>query len=121
MNEIRSLTDLRLDLGKAADAPLRSPSLNKFAYRIAKTRFSDPIVWVAYPKGSSKNYRCEFNRDTGWDRLGTHGFEPVRLVAMNEDWSAPRFRRVDQIKTMTRSSAITKAGQAKIGIGRQPA
>ena len=24
-------------------------------------------LWVAYPKGSSKNYRCEFNRDTGWD------------------------------------------------------
>src|SRR5215831_19737841 len=39
----------------------------------------DAVVWFAYPKGSSKKYKCEFNRDTGWKALGNAGFEPVRM------------------------------------------
>jgi hypothetical protein len=62
----------------------------------------DPLIWFAYPKGSSKNYRCEFNRDTGWVALGAAGFEGVRQVAIDADWSALRFRRASFIKTMTR-------------------
>jgi len=30
---------------------------------------------------------------TGWNMLGHEGFEPVRMVAIDEDWSAKRFRR----------------------------
>ena len=26
----------------------------------------DAIVWFCYPKGTSKKYKCEFNRDNGW-------------------------------------------------------
>ncbi|OON67103.1 hypothetical protein [Hymenobacter sp. CRA2] len=74
----------------------------------------DVAVWVAYPKGSSKKYRCEFNRDTGWAALGAAGFEPVSQVAIDEDWSALRFRRVEYIKKMTRKGAISAGGQARI-------
>ncbi|MDX2008423.1 MAG: hypothetical protein SFU83_24525 [Meiothermus sp.] len=73
----------------------------------------DAVVWFAYPKGSSKTYRCEFNRDTGWAEVGEAGLEPVRQVAIDQDWSALRFRRVEFIKTMTRSFALTDAGRAK--------
>ncbi len=75
----------------------------------------DGVLWLAYPKGSSKKYTCDFNRDTGWSVLGKLGFEPVRMVAIDEDWSALRFRRVDYIKKMTRRSshALTEAGKAK--------
>ena len=73
----------------------------------------DAVLWIAYPKGSSKRYKCDFNRDTGWQALGTAGFEPVRQVAIDEDWSALRFRRVEFIKTMTRSFAMTDAGKEK--------
>ncbi|HTB67870.1 MAG TPA: hypothetical protein VK727_16725 [Steroidobacteraceae bacterium] len=62
----------------------------------------DAIVWMVYPKGTSKKYRCEFNRDSGWAALAAAGFEPVRMVAIDADWSALRFRRVEYIKTMTR-------------------
>jgi len=57
----------------------------------------DPLLWFAYPKGSSKKYRCAFNRDTGWDVLKSLGFDTVRAVAIDEDWSALRFRRVECI------------------------
>lgn len=34
--------------------------------------------------------------------MGEAGFEPVRMIAIDEDWSALRFRRAEFIKTMTR-------------------
>lgn len=75
----------------------------------------DGILWFAYPKASSKKYRCDFNRDTGWDMLGKFGFEPVRQVAIDEDWSALRFRRVEHIKSMKRQKnmAISADGNKK--------
>lgn len=75
----------------------------------------DAVVWIAYPKGSSKRYRCEFNRDTGWSAVGAAGFEPVRQVAIDEDWSALRFRRTEFIKSLTRnaSMAISPAGKER--------
>ena len=60
----------------------------------------DALIWFAYPKGTSKKYQCEFNRDTGWDVLRSEGFDTVRAVAIDEDWSALRFRRVEFIKVV---------------------
>jgi hypothetical protein len=68
---------------------------------------------VAYPKGSSKAYRCEFNRDTGWQALGAAGFEPVRQVSIDADWSALRFRRVARIASLTRRPAMTLSEEGK--------
>lgn len=59
----------------------------------------DALLWFAYPKGTSKKYKCEFNRDTGWDVLRSAGFDTVRAVAIDEDWSALRFRRVEYIRS----------------------
>jgi hypothetical protein len=75
----------------------------------------DAVVWLAYPKGSSKRYRCEFNRDTGWAAVGAAGFEGVRQVAIDADWSAIRFRRTEYIKALTRheSRASSPAGKAR--------
>lgn len=74
----------------------------------------DAVVWLCYPKGSSKKYRCEFNRDTGWAVAGDHGWEPVRQVAIDEDWSALRFRKVEFISKLTRSKALSREGQKRI-------
>ena len=75
----------------------------------------DAIVWFAYPKGTSKRYKCDFNRDSGWASLGAAGFEPVRLVAIDEDWSALRFRRAEFIKAMSRDPkhAMSSVGKKK--------
>lgn len=75
----------------------------------------DAILWMAYPKASSKNYRCEFKRDTGWAALGAAGYEPVRMVAIDADWSALRFRKVEHIRTLQRDpdGAISQVGRAR--------
>lgn len=83
--------------------------------RLAPAAQGDATLWMVYPKASSRRYRCEFNRDTGWQRLGEAGFEPVRQVAVDEDWSALRFRRVEFIRTLARKpeGAISTAGRAR--------
>lgn len=75
----------------------------------------DATLWIAYPKKSSKRYRADFDRDRGWDVLGAAGFEPVRQVRIDEDWSALRFRRVAHVKTLKRSKAmaLTEEGKAR--------
>lgn len=73
----------------------------------------DAIVWMAYPKGSSKKYQCDFNRDSGWLVLGDAGFEPVRQVAIDADWSALRFRRTEYIKSLTRRSDMALSPEGK--------
>lgn len=80
---------------------------------IAKKAEGDAVVWFAYPKGSSKNYKSEINRDSGWKVLGDAGFEPVRMVAIDEDFSAVRFRRVEFIKNLTRGKEHRMSAQGK--------
>jgi hypothetical protein len=89
--------------------------VNQIATALVPKLQGDAVVWFAYPKGSSKKYRCDFNRDTGWAVLGELGLEGVRQVAIDADWSALRFRRVDFIKTMSRDQqrAMTTEGKAK--------
>jgi hypothetical protein len=93
----------------------RQSEVDTLAKAIAKLAKGDAVVWFAYPKGTSKKYRSEINRDSGWQVLGKAGFEPVRMVAIDADWSAVRFRRAEFIKTMTRAKEhrMTAEGKAR--------
>jgi len=76
----------------------------------------DPMIWFAYPKTSSQNYASEITRDNGWQLLGKLGFEVVRNVSIDDDWTAMRFRRAEFIKTMTRAEKgrMTEVGKARL-------
>jgi hypothetical protein len=76
----------------------RKNEVDSLAPQIAKRAKGDVTVWFAYPKGTSKKYKCDFNRDTGWDALTAHGLETVRAIAIDEDWTALRFRRSEYVK-----------------------
>ncbi|MFA5045112.1 MAG: hypothetical protein WC542_04200 [Paludibacter sp.] len=62
----------------------------------------DAIVWISYPKGTSKKYKCDFNRDTSGEILSPYNMLPVRQISIDEDWSTLRFRKVEFIKSITR-------------------
>ncbi|HEY8510863.1 MAG TPA: hypothetical protein VIL31_02820 [Cyclobacteriaceae bacterium] len=86
------------------------------AFRSIKEKIKgDAVLWFAYPKGTSKKYKVDISRDKGWDTLGDGGFEVVRAVAIDDDWSAMRFRKAAFIAKMTRDSrfALSKEGRAK--------
>jgi hypothetical protein len=46
------------------------------------------IFWVAYPKAN----KADINRDTLWPILTEYGMRPISQVAIDEVWSALRFR-----------------------------
>jgi hypothetical protein len=76
----------------------RQADLDRLSEQLVKKATDDALLWIVYPKGSSKRYTCEFNRDTGFATLRHLGFDSVRQVAIDEDWSALRFRRNEHIK-----------------------
>jgi hypothetical protein len=84
-------------LGFALAFITRRVELDRLSKALAKKASGDVVLWFAYPKGTSKRYSCDFNRDAGWDLLRKSGFDSVRQVAIDEDWSALRFRRVEFI------------------------
>jgi hypothetical protein len=87
--------------------------LDKVSATLAAAAEGDAVIWIAYPKQTSKKYRCEFNRDSGWTVLGDAGFETVRMVAIDDDWSALRFRRAEFVKSITRNVAIAVSAAGK--------
>jgi len=83
---------------------------------VATKSVPDAVVWFAYPKGTSKKYTSDISRDTGLQALGEAGFEPVRMVAIDEDWTGKRFRRVAFIKNLTRDprALVSKEGKKRV-------
>ena len=62
----------------------------------------DAVFWMVYPKKSSKKYKSDITRDSGWQSLTDAGYEGVSMVSIDDDWSAFRFRKPDFIKTLNR-------------------
>ena len=79
--------------------------VNRLASTLAGRAEGDALLWFAYPKGTSRRYTCDFNRDTGWDALRNAGFDSVRQVAIDDDWTALRFRRIEYIRPSAGTAA----------------
>jgi hypothetical protein len=58
--------------------------------QIVAAAASDRLTWVSYPK--SGQLGTDLNRDALAAVLKTSGIQPVRQVAIDEVWSALRFR-----------------------------
>jgi hypothetical protein len=71
----------------------------------------DGLLWLCYPKKSSKVYKgSDCSRDSVTGMLSEEGYEPVRQIAIDDDWSALRFRKPEKIKKMVRDFAVTDEG-----------
>lgn len=56
----------------------------------------DGMLWVAYAKGTSK-VKTDVNRDRLWEAVQPIGWRPVRQIALDEVWSALRFKPVEAL------------------------
>ena len=61
-------------------------------------------LWFVYPKRTG-TIPTDLSRDHGWEPLAAYDMLPVSLVAIDDDWSALRFRYRDEIAKLTRKSA----------------
>jgi hypothetical protein len=46
------------------------------------------VLWIAYPKAN----RTDINRDSLWPILTEYGMRPISQIAVDDTWSALRFR-----------------------------
>lgn len=49
------------------------------------------VLWLTYPKLSAK-VPSDLTRDRGWDVVTSAGYEGVSMIAVNDTWSAMRFK-----------------------------
>ncbi len=60
---------------------------------------ADGILWFCFRKNSSLNTRPDLVRDNGWAVLNEAGFYGIRMVSVDDEWSAMRFRNRKYIKS----------------------
>jgi hypothetical protein len=59
---------------------------------IAAALRPDTTLWTSYPK-AGPGVETDINRDRGWAIVRADGFDPVSQVAIDDRWSALRWRR----------------------------
>jgi hypothetical protein len=93
---VNAPADVDLDLPVAERAPdvlvfVRDRAdLEAHAAAALEVARADGLAWIAYPKGGQLG--TDLNRDILWEALEGVGVRPVRQVAIDEVWSALRFR-----------------------------
>ena len=74
--------------------------VQKYARQSTQALSPNGLLWFAYPKKTSR-IKTDISRDTGWDGLHAAGMTGVSLIAMNDTWSAMRFRPTADITPRT--------------------
>lgn len=115
--EVMRTLELDCKVGFAMVFAVKKVEMEQLVRKVVPLLVKDAVFWICYPKGTSKKYRCDFNRDRGLEIPGECDMEPVRQVAIDEDWSALRFRNVGDIKRITHSAkmALSKEGKQRAG------
>jgi hypothetical protein len=54
------------------------------------------ILWICYPKKTGA-LTSDVNRDIPWTPLADAGYRPVTQVAIDDTWSALRFRPLSEV------------------------
>jgi hypothetical protein len=91
------------------------PFIQFFATSLAEVRRSVPnllkhaargaLLWIAYPKKTS-GMESDLNRDVVAGAMRRTGWRPVSIVAIDEVWSALRFRPVGDVKTKRKTARV---------------
>jgi len=64
-----------------------STELARLAPRAFKALKPDAILWISFPKGSSK-IQTDLTRDKGWESVRKLDLKWLTLVSVDETWSA---------------------------------
>ncbi len=55
--------------------------------RLLKILKQESILWISFPKGASK-IQTDLTRDKGWGVVQASGLKWLKLISVNETWSA---------------------------------
>ncbi|HYG20672.1 MAG TPA: YdeI/OmpD-associated family protein [Ohtaekwangia sp.] len=71
--------------------------IDKFSAGAIGKLKEDALFWVAYPKKSAA--QTDITRDKGWNAITGAGFKAVAIIAVDQTWSALRFRPAKPVKS----------------------
>lgn len=74
-------------------------NLNKTVPTLISALETNGQLWIAYPKGTSKLYKSDLNRDIIRTVFQHHKFDGVSLIAIDDNWSAMRVKPEELIKS----------------------
>src|SRR5512136_2696302 len=92
--EFKDLTVSTRAAGQAEAVLLFVNSLaevDKLTHKAGKLVKPEGMLWIAYAKGTSK-VKTDVNRDRLWAAVQPIGWQPIRQIALDEVWSAMRFK-----------------------------
>ena len=52
----------------------------------------DGVAWFCFPRKTSRKIETDLSKDSGWKSLNDAGFYGKRVITVNDDWSALRFK-----------------------------
>jgi hypothetical protein len=81
----------------------RLSEVKKFAQRLSKHAAPNALVWISYPKKTSKT-DSDLNRDVIRELMSGAGWEAVSIVAIDEVWSALRIRPAGEVGSRSKRS-----------------
>ena len=88
------LDDIATTRATSADAVLafvsRLADVDTTCAPVFEAARADRLAWIAYPKAGRLG--TDLNRDILWQHVQGHGIQGVRQVALDDTWSAMRFR-----------------------------
>jgi hypothetical protein len=74
----------------------QSSELTRLKTIAVETVEPDGLLWVSYPKRSSK-IDSDLSRDDMWELYIDQSLRPVSQISIDETWSAVRFRPTDKV------------------------
>ncbi len=76
----------------------RKAEIQKSASRLLKHSAPGALVWITYPKKTS-GVDSDLSRETVWAAMEGTGWRPVSQIAIDQVWSALRFRPIQGVKS----------------------
>lgn len=77
--------------------------ISRFTRRLSKHAAPNGLVWISYPKKTSQ-LKGNLSREVIREAMKGAGWRAVSIVAINEVWSALRFRPARQVGSRSKRS-----------------
>lgn len=81
----------------------RLSEIHRFSQRLSKHAAPNALVWISYPKKTSK-LASDLSRDVIRKAMSGAGWRAVSIVAIDQVWSALRFRPAGQVDSRSKRS-----------------
>jgi predicted SnoaL-like aldol condensation-catalyzing enzyme len=76
----------------------KKADITKSAKKLLHSAAPGALVWITYPKKTS-GVESDLSREEVWAAMQGTGWRPVAQIAIDEVWSALRFRPIQDVKS----------------------